>query len=153
MGTAWHNRFVGRILALDVGQRRIGLAIALESGMAHGLAALQRRSPAADIERLKRIAEERRVERFVVGLPLNMDGTESAMTREVRSFAERLARETGLEVVYQDERLTSFEAEQRLQQRGMSLKKMLEAKRRGTVDELAAILILEDYLRRTGGEA
>lgn len=121
--------------------------------MAHGLAALQRRSPAADIERVKRIAEERRVERFVVGLPLNMDGTESAMTREVRSFAERLARETGVEVVYQDERLTSFEAEERLRQRGMSLKKMLESKRRGAVDELAAILILEDYLRRTGGEA
>lgn len=121
--------------------------------MAHGLSAMQRRSPAADIERLKRIAEERRVERFVVGLPLNMDGTESEMTREVRSFAERLARETGLEVVFQDERLTSFEAQERLRERGMSLKRMLEAKRRGVVDELAAVMILEDYLRRTGGGA
>jgi putative Holliday junction resolvase len=150
MATAWHNRFVARFLALDVGRRRIGLAIALEGSAAHALAALTRRSAAEDIARLKRIAEERRVQRLVVGLPLNMDGSESAMTREVRAFAERLARETGLEVVYQDERLTSFEAEQRLRERGMSLKRMLEAKRRGAVDELAAVLILEDYLRRTG---
>lgn len=142
---------MGRILALDVGRRRIGLAIALEGSAAHGLSALQRRSAAEDIQRLKRIVEERRVQRLVVGLPLNMDGTESEMTREVRSFAERLARETGLEVAYQDERLTSFEAEERLRQRGMSLKKMLAAKRRGAVDELAAVLILEDYLGRTGG--
>ncbi|MGC8761562.1 MAG: Holliday junction resolvase RuvX [Bryobacteraceae bacterium] len=139
---------MGRILALDVGRRRIGLAIALEGAAVHGLTALVRRSPAEDIARLRRIAGERGVTRFVVGLPLNMDGTESAMTREVRSFAERLARETGIEVVYQDERLTSFEAEERLRQRGMNLKKMLEAKRRGAVDELAAVLILEDHLAR-----
>ncbi|MCS7042619.1 MAG: Holliday junction resolvase RuvX [Bryobacteraceae bacterium] len=144
---------MGRILALDIGQRRIGLAIAVEGSAAHGLAALSRRSAAEDIARLKRIAEERGVQRFVVGLPLNMDGSESEMTRRVRAFAERLARETGIEVAYQDERLTSFEAEQRLRERGMSLRKMLEAKRRGAVDELAAVLILEDYLRRAGGAA
>lgn len=142
-----------RIVALDVGRRRIGLAIALEGGAAHGLSALTRRSVAEDIARLRRIAEERRVTRFVLGLPLNMDGSVSAMTREVRSFGERLARETGVEVVYQDERLTSFEAEERMRQRGMSLKKMLAAKRRGALDEVAAVLILEDYLGRAGSAA
>jgi len=143
---------VGRILALDVGRRRIGLAIALEGSAAHGLAALERRSEREDIARLQRIAAERKVARFIIGLPLNMDGSESEMAREVRRFGERLERETGIEVVYQDERLTSAEAEDRLRQRGMSLKKMLEAKRKGAVDQLAAELILEDYLGRTGGQ-
>jgi len=139
---------VGRILALDVGRRRIGLAIALEGSAAHGLGALVRRSLRDDVERLKRMAQERSVERFVVGLPLNMDGSESPMAREVRVFGERLQRETGIEVLYQDERLTSFEAEERLKQRGMSLKRMLEAKRQGAVDEMAAVIVLEDYLER-----
>lgn len=125
--------------------------MALEGGATHGLGALARRSLREDLERLKRMAEERRVERFVVGLPLNMDGSESAMAREVRAFGERLRQETGIEVSYQDERLTSFEAEERLKQRGMSLKRMLEAKRRGAVDEMAAVIVLEDYLGRAGG--
>jgi putative Holliday junction resolvase len=143
---------VGRILALDVGRRRIGLAIAVEGSAAHGLGAMARRSLREDLERLKRVADERGVERIVVGLPLNMDGSESAMAREVRDFGERLRTAAGVEVVYQDERLTSFEAEERLKQRGMSLKKMLEAKRRGAVDEMAAVAVLEDYLGRTGRE-
>lgn len=143
---------MGRILALDVGRRRIGLAIAVEGSAAHGLGAMARRSLREDLERLKRVADERGVERIVVGLPLNMDGSESAMAREVRDFGERLRTAAGVEVVYQDERLTSFEAEERLKQRGMSLKKMLEAKRRGAVDEMAAVAVLEDYLGRTGRE-
>lgn len=129
------------------------MAIALEGGHTHGLGALPRRSLREDVERLKRLAVERRVERIVVGLPFNMDGTEGAMAREVREFAERLARETGIEVSYQDERLTSFEAEERLKGRGMSLKQMLEAKRRGAVDEIAAVILLEDFLNRAGGAA
>lgn len=143
---------MGRILALDVGKRRIGLAIAVEGSAAHGLGAMARRSLREDLERLKRVADERGVERIVVGLPLNMDGSESAMAREVRDFGERLRTAAGVEVVYQDERLTSFEAEERLKQRGMSLKKMLEAKRRGAVDEMAAVAVLEDYLGRTERE-
>jgi putative Holliday junction resolvase len=129
------------------------MAIALEAGHTHGLGAMARRSMREDLERLKRLAAERQVERIVVGLPYNMDGTEGAMAREVREFADRLARETGIEVSYQDERLTSFEAEERLKARGMSLKQMLEAKRRGAVDELAAVILLEDFLNRAGGAA
>jgi len=141
---------VGRILGLDVGRRRIGMAIALEGGHVHGLGALARRSVREDLERLKRMAAERQVERIVVGLPLHMNSTEGEMARKVREFGERLARETGLEVLYQDERLTSFEAGERLKARGMSLKRMLEAKRQGAVDEMAAVILLEDFLNRTG---
>jgi putative Holliday junction resolvase len=142
---------VGRILALDVGKRRIGLAIALAGSSAHGLGALVRKSLREDLERLKRMAQERGVERFVLGLPLNMDGSESPMARQVREFGARLGRETGIEVAYHDERLTSFEAEERLKQRGMSLKRMLEAKRQGAVDEMAAVIVLTDYLSKAGG--
>jgi putative Holliday junction resolvase len=140
---------VGRILALDVGRRRIGMAIAVEGSAAHGIGAMARRSLREDLDRLKRVAEERGVERVVVGLPLNMDGSESAMAGEVRQFGERLRAALGVEVVYQDERLTSFAAEELLKQRGMSLKRMLEAKRRGVVDEMAAVAVLDDYLGRT----
>lgn len=134
-----------------MGRRRIGLAIAGEAGGAHGLGAMARRSARDDVARLRRMAEERQVERIVVGLPLNMDGTEGEMAGEVRAFGERLSRETGIEVAYQDERLTSFEAEERMKARGMGLKRMLEAKRRGAVDEMAAVILLEDYLERAGG--
>ncbi len=129
------------------------MAIALEGGHAHGLGAMARRSLREDVERLKRMAAERQVERIVVGLPYNMDGTEGGMAREAREFGERLARETGIEVSYQDERLTSFEAEERLKARGLSLKRMLEAKRWGAVDEMAAVILLEDFLNRTGSAA
>ncbi|GIU77662.1 MAG: hypothetical protein KatS3mg005_0900 [Bryobacteraceae bacterium] len=125
------------------------MAIAVEGSAAHGIGAMARRSLREDLERLKRVAEERGVERVVVGLPLNMDGSESAMAGEVRQFGERLRTALGVEVVYQDERLTSFAAEELLKQRGMSLKKMLEAKRRGVVDEMAAVAVLDDYLGRT----
>ncbi len=125
------------------------MAIAVEGSAAHGIGAMARRSLREDLERLQRVAEERGVERVVVGLPVNMDGSESAMAGEVRQFGERLRRALGVEVVYQDERLTSFAAEELLKQRGMSLKRMLEAKRRGVVDEMAAVAVLDDYLGRT----
>jgi len=125
------------------------MAIAVEGSAAHGIGAMARRSLREDLERLKRVAEERGVERVVVGLPLNMDGSEGAMAGEVRQFGERLRTALGVEVVYQDERLTSFAAEELLKQRGMSLKRMLEAKRRGVVDEMAAVAVLDDYLGRT----
>lgn len=126
------------------------MAIALEGSAAHGLGALVRRSLREDVARLKRMAQERGVERIVVGLPLNRDGSVSPMALEVRRFGERLRSETGIAVFYQDERLTSFEAEERLKQRGMSLKRMLEAKRQGAVDEMAAVIVLEDYLAMAG---
>lgn len=128
------------------------MAIALAGGHAHGLGALVRRTVGEDIERLKRIAEERQVAGIVIGLPLNMDGSEGAMAREVRAFGGQLARQTGLEVFFQDERLTSFEAEDRLKERGMGLKRMLAAKRRGAVDEMAAVILLEDFLNGRGIE-
>jgi putative Holliday junction resolvase len=142
-----------RILALDVGRRRIGLAFSDRIRPPQGLEAMQRKTMREDVARLANIARERKVGLFLVGLPLHMNGEEGAMAAFVRTFAEKLRSETGMELVYQDERLTSVEAEGRMKEQGMSLKKMLSAKRGGAVDTLAAVVLLEDFLRGEGTSA
>jgi putative Holliday junction resolvase len=132
-----------RALALDVGRRRIGLAITDALGLTvQGRPTLERRDPESDLLRIRQIARDEEVRTLVVGLPLHMDGRESPVSREARAFAERLREATGLEVVLQDERLTSFAAQQELEERGMKWRE-----RRRHVDRLAATLILEDFLR------
>ncbi len=121
-------------------------------GLAQGLDTLLRKTMREDVARLRQIAMERKVSLFLVGLPLNMRGDEGEMAEFVRTFARKLEEGTGLPVRFQDERLTPVEAESRLQERGMSLERMLKEKRKGAVDRLAAMILLEDYLR-AGGEA
>ncbi|WP_321477100.1 Holliday junction resolvase RuvX [uncultured Paludibaculum sp.] len=141
----------GRILALDVGRKRIGLAVSDSMGLAQGLDTLQRKTMREDIVRLRQIATERKASLFLVGLPLNMRGDEGEMAEFVRTFAVKLEADTGIPVRLQDERLTSVEAESRLQERGLSLERMLKEKRKGVVDRLAAMILLEDYLRTEDG--
>jgi putative Holliday junction resolvase len=136
-----------RILSLDVGLRRIGLALADEHGAIATLDVLKRGTMAEDVKRLAKIAQERRITLLLVGLPLNMDGTEGHMAEFIRTFVERLRKGIEIEIALQDERLSSVEAEDRLRDAGLSLKRMLEFKRRGGVDRLAAVILLEDYLR------
>lgn len=137
-----------RILALDVGRKRIGLAVSDAAGWgAQGLDTLQRKSLGEDLKRISQIAKERKANLLLLGLPLHMDGREGEMTAFVRQFGTRLEKATGLRVEFQDERLTSVTAEERLSEGGMSLDKMLAEKRKGAVDRLAAVIILEDYLR------
>lgn len=140
-----------RVLALDVGRKRIGLAVSDAAGWgAQGLDTLQRKTLGEDLKRIAQIAKERRAAVVVVGLPLHMDGREGEMTAFVRQFGSRLEKQTGLQVVFQDERLTSVAAEERLSEGGLSLEKMLAEKRKGAVDRMAAVIILEDYLRGLG---
>jgi putative Holliday junction resolvase len=135
-------------MALDVGRKRIGLAVSDALGLtAQGMDTLQRRSPKDDIERICRLARERKVTMFLVGLPLHMSGDESEMAAFVRQFATKLEAAAGIAVRYQDERLTSVEAESRMQEQGLSLQRMLKEKRKGAVDRMAAVILLEDYLR------
>lgn len=143
----------GRILALDVGRKRIGLALSDPCGWgAQGLDTLQRRTLRDDVARLQQIARERKVTLFLVGLPLNMRGDEGEMAAFVRKLGTRLGAVTGIEVRYQDERLTSVEAESRLADSGLSLERMLRQKRQGVVDRLAAVILLEDYLQQQEDE-
>jgi putative Holliday junction resolvase len=136
-----------RVLAIDLGRKRIGLALSDPEGLsAQPLDALQRRAAVDDIGRVCSIARDRKVRRIIVGLPLHMDGRESPMSVECRRFAARLAEASGLPVDLHDERLTSVEAEEMLKARGWSLDRLLKEKKKGTVDRLAATVLLEDWM-------
>ena len=139
----------GRILALDVGKKRIGLAISDELGItAQGIETLQRTRIREDLDALKRIAADREVRTLLIGRPLHMSGDESRQSEYTAEFAERLGNHLGIPVVFWDERLTSAEAERMLRSAGASLDQ-----RKKAVDRLAAVLLLESYLEYRSGIA
>lgn len=132
----------GRILALDLGKRRIGLAVSDELGItAQGLQTLQRTNIREDLSTLAKLAAERNVSLILMGHPLHMSGHESRQADYTRDFARRLEAVTGLPTKFWDERLTSVEAERVLRQSGISIEKRARA-----VDRLAAVILLESYL-------
>jgi len=132
-----------RILAVDYGERRTGLAVSDELGItAQGLDTLVSDEEDRIPYEVARIAAEVGAERIVVGLPLNMDGSESIKSMKVRSFADLLARESSIPVVFWDERLSSMQAQRIVREIGQ--------KNRGskhTVDRISATLILQEYLK------
>lgn len=131
-----------RILALDLGKRRIGLALSDPLGItAQGLQTLQRTNIREDLAALARLASENEVAFILIGHPLHMSGREGRQAEYTREFAERLAEKTGLEVRLWDERLTTVEAERVLKDSGISI-----AKRAKAVDKLAAQILLQSYL-------
>ncbi len=141
------------VLALDVGDARIGLARADEGdSMAFGRGALERAGTTKDIEQVAGAAASEGAGVVVVGLPRNMDGSDSAQTARVRAFAsalaERLAPE-GIEVLLEDERLTTRAAERQIAGGALPRGKRQE---RSRLDEAAAVLILESYLARRGAK-
>lgn len=143
----------GRILAVDLGTRRVGLAISDEAtGVALALDAFERaRGETAEVlaDRVVARAREEAVSGIVVGLPLHMDGKESQATRAARGFAKLLRERSGLPVATWDERLSSHEAERRLRDAPAT-----RARKRLQVNALAAQVILEEYLaaqRPSGG--
>lgn len=137
-------RPIGRILALDVGKKRIGLAISDELGItAQGLETLERSRIRDDLDKLKDIARKWQVIHLLVGEPLHMSGSVSRQSQYTRDFAGRLARYLALPVVFWDERLSSAESERLLRESGASLEE-----RKKAVDRLAATLLLESYLER-----
>ena len=130
------------IAALDLGRRRIGVAVTDAAGMAaHPLGVVERQSLKRDLEALSAMLRDRDVTTLVVGLPLNMDGSEGASARSARVLAEKIAKGLGLTVEMFDERLTSFEAEERL--RGTSVRRRA---RKAAIDAVAAVVILEGWL-------
>jgi putative holliday junction resolvase len=144
-------RSAARILALDVGKKRIGLAVSDALGIsAQGLPTFQRTRIREDLRQLAALVREREISLLLVGHPLHMSGTESRQAVYTREFAERLRAETGVPVVYWDERLTTVEAERVLREANATL-----AQRKKAVDRLAAVLLLESYLdfqREAGGD-
>jgi putative Holliday junction resolvase len=148
MREAAYNRAVvrekiKRILALDVGSKRIGLAVTDELGItAQGLRTLERTSRRRDLEVLKKIARKHGVAEIVIGRPLHMSGDASAQSKRVEEFGTLLNGTLGLPVHYLDERLTSWEAHEILDQ-----EKLSRTERKGRVDQIAAVLILQSYLQ------
>jgi putative pre-16S rRNA nuclease len=133
-----------RWLGIDFGERRIGLAISDPEGrLAVPLTTLARASDRAAAARIAEIARREEVERLVVGEPRGLDGAAGEAALRARSFAERLARATGLVCELIDEALTSVEAERRLTEAGVDVRRKPEA-----VDALAAQILLQEALDR-----
>lgn len=138
----------GRILALDFGTRRIGLAVSDALGItAQGLPTLLRKNKRTDLGLLRQVLEQNDIREIVVGLPLRLSGADSSSTEKAREFAEMLHKEFSLPVHMWDERFTSVEANRVLRESEMSIKKRGEA-----VDRLSAVLILQAFLERRGAE-
>lgn len=138
-----------RVLGIDFGERRIGIAISDPGGtfaLPHG--ALERSDDASAIRALAALAREEGIGRIVVGEPLRADGSAGSAARRARSFARKLAAETGLPVETIDETLTSHAADERLAVAGVP-----PAKRAGRRDALAAQLLLQEALDRRSGSA
>jgi putative Holliday junction resolvase len=147
---------MGVILAIDYGQKRLGLALSDEHGVtSRPFAIWTRTNRRRDLTRLRELVLQQAVRRIVVGLPLHLDGTPSEMSEEAKSFAARVEKALGVRVEMADERLSSWEAKQT-----MAAKKSTAPLRRGGVqhprrrqkaalDDVAAAVILRDYLDRT----
>jgi putative holliday junction resolvase len=135
--------FSGRILAIDYGTRRMGLAVSDPLGItAQGLETLERKNKRADFGRLERTIREYQVREIVLGNPLRMSGEESTLSQKVAEFAEELRRRFQLPVHLWDERLTSAEANRLLREAELSIKKRAQA-----VDRMAAVLILQSFMQ------
>ena len=136
------NPPTGRIAGIDYGTVRIGIALAdLEVGIAGPHENYTRRSEAKDAEYFRQLAQEERLVRFVVGLPVHLDGRESQKSREAREFGDWLTTLTGLTVEYFDERFTSSEADAILGDAQLTKKR-----RKARLDQLAAQIMLTAYL-------
>lgn len=132
-----------RKMALDVGTVRIGIATSDPMGIiASGYETYTRTADfEADLKYIAALAESKRCDTFVVGLPLNMDGTEGAKVAEIRAFAEELSKYSDLKIVFQDERWSTVSAEKMLIQSSVR-----RDKRKKIIDKVAATIILQTYL-------
>ena len=134
-----------RVLSIDLGSKRIGTAVSDGLGITvRPVETIRRSSRERDIARLKFLVEDLEAEAVVVGLPLRMDGTTGDAALGAMRFVKRLQERLDVPVFTQDERLTSYEAEQVMIERGLG-----RGERRARSDEFAAMIILQDYLSTT----
>jgi len=131
-----------RSFGLDVGSRTVGVAVSDALGVtAQPVTTLRRTNLRADLAQLRRLAEEHDVGHAVVGLPLNMDGSEGPSAAEARRLGDAISRTLGIPVEYWDERLTTVAATRMLVEADVS-----RARRRAVVDKIAAVLILQGWI-------
>jgi len=133
-----------RVLALDVGDKRIGVAVSdLSRLIARPVETVQRKNREYDVRRIAQIVAEQEASVVVIGLPKNMDNSEGAQAAKVRSFAKHLARATSARILFEDERLSTFAAIETLVEQGIKT-----GHSRDLVDMEAATIILQNYLDR-----
>jgi putative Holliday junction resolvase len=136
------NSGKGRILALDLGKKRIGLALSDPLGItAQGLPTLERTNIREDLAALAHLISDRQVTLLLMGNPIHMSGREGRQAAYVHEFAERLTKHTGIALKYWDERLTTVEAHRVLRSSGIGIEKRARA-----IDKLSAVILLESYL-------
>lgn len=130
-----------KVMALDIGTKRIGVAISdFLLMLANGHSCVEREPENKALETILKIAKENKVEKIVVGVPLNMDGTHGSQADDCKSFASKI---NGYEIIFEDERLTSEQAEENLRNKKIDFRK-----NKGLVDIESACIILEQYLSR-----
>ena len=130
-----------KVMALDVGTKRIGIALSDYLQMIATPQTTISRQPETDaITTIIKLAQENRVEKIIVGVPINMDGSQGVQAEDCINFSKKIG---GFDIIYEDERLTSEEAEQRLRSRKIDFRK-----NKGLVDMESACVILEQYLSR-----
>ena len=130
-----------KLLGIDYGRRRIGIAVTDETGeFVKGLPTLDRNKNAGYLHALCSIIADHRPQRIVVGLPLDINGDETVMSKEVRQFAVRLGALTGIPLAFVDESLSSVEAAELIR-----FRKKKDRRAKGAIDRIAACLILTAY--------
>ena len=133
---------VSRILGVDFGEARTGLALSDESQtLASPLPAWEKRNRSSLIEHLQSLAKEHEIEKIVLGFPRNLDGSVGTIAQNVLTLKEELGQASGLEIVLWDERLSSVSARRHLKEHQISTKK-----KKSVVDTISAVLILQGYL-------
>jgi putative Holliday junction resolvase len=137
-----------RAAGIDLGKVRVGLAVSDELGLlAHPRPHLDGRNPGRVIDALAVLAREERIERFVLGLPRQLDGREGPPARRARRFGEKLRARTGVEVELVDEWLTTKEARERLREQGVD-----DRRARDRIDSAAAAVLLQAWMDARAGE-
>lgn len=130
-----------KVMALDIGTKRIGIALSdFLLMIANGHTCIARQPENKALEEILKIAKENKVEKIVVGIPFNMDGTQGFQAEDCKTFASKIK---GYKIIFEDERLTSDTAEENLRNKKIDFKK-----NKGLVDIESACIILEQYLSR-----
>lgn len=132
---------MARILAIDFGERRIGLAVSDPLGItAQGLPTIDAKKSKDLFSHIQEIIKDKKVTKIVVGMPKNMDGSIGSKGEQVQKFIQKLAQKTGAEVTSWDERLTSVQSQKSMREMG------IKQKQKEAVDRISATLILQSYL-------
>lgn len=133
---------MNKIMALDIGTKRIGVALSdFLHVIATGNCVIERNPEHEAVEKIQKIVSENKVEKIIVGIPLNMDGTQGEQAEDCISFAKNF--QENFEIIFEDERLTSEQAEENLRNRNIDFRKD-----KGLVDIESACIILEQYLSK-----